>query len=46
MVTRPRDSETNELVMKCKDAKASNLLTFRLCDISNDNISSSTEVFF
>ena len=46
MVTRPRDSETNELVMKCKDAKATNLPTFHLFDISNNNISSSTEVFF
>ena len=46
MVTRPRDSETNELVMKCKDAKATNLPTFHLFYISNNNISSSTEVFF
>lgn len=31
--------------MKCKDAKATNLPTFHLFDISNNNISSSTEVF-
>ena len=46
VVTRPGDSETNELVMKCEDAKATNLATFHLFDISNNNISSSTEVFF
>lgn len=46
MVTLPRDSETNDLVMKCKDAKASNLLTFHLCDISNNDVSSFSEVFF
>ena len=46
MVTLPRDSETNDLVMKCKDAKATNLPTFHLFDISNNNVSSFSEVFF
>lgn len=46
MVTLPRDSETNDLVMKCKDAKATNLPTFRLFDISNNNVSGFSEVFF